>query len=232
MIDEKAFPGIPYKIGDKYIITIPKLFDGGLPTGGKLKVCFSRDPRNNINLPITRGQTNLLRQCDGIEVPAININGQTLIDGSDVGNMIFTVDDKYSYKKEKHLPLDTKICTLDCISVDQLKTTVFNKCCPKMVSVVRGDDDNNLQQKVYILWEEINNSQPFFDTIFYPTFIQYGMVKLILSRLLYGCFDINFLLWKYDKKFLKDLSNSRFCNFGQYFNDPLFSNFDQYFKYN
>lgn len=235
IIGDEVFPDIPvnekpYKIGDRYTITVsnPQL------SGSTVQVRFFRDSRDPIVVPITTGEIEtitLLRQCTGIEVPAININGQTLIDGSDVGSMIFTIDDKFNYYKEKPISLDNQTCTLDCITQDQLKQTVFEKCCPKMVSVVKGNDDQNLNQKVRTIWDEIGVGIPYFNIVFYPTFIEYGMVKLILSRILYGHFDINFLLWKYNAEFLKDLSSSRFCNFVQYFNNTLFDNFNLYFKY-
>ena len=58
------------------------------------------------------------------------------------------------------------------------------------------------------------------------------MVKYILARVLYGYFNINFLLWKYNKRFLKDLSRSRFCNSVQFFQQPQFADYQNYFKYN
>ena len=41
--------------------------------------------------------------------------------------------------------------------------------------------------------------------------IFYAMSKYIFSRILYGKFNINYLLGKYNKRFLRDLGKSRFC---------------------
>jgi hypothetical protein len=64
--------------------------------------------------------------------------------------------------------------------------------------------------------------------------IIYSMLKYILARLLYGNFDINYLLGKYNKQFLIDLKNSEYYHFLDNFinpNSPIF-NYDQYFLYN
>lgn len=57
------------------------------------------------------------------------------------------------------------------------------------------------------------------------------MIKYLLSRLMYGTFDIKYVLNKYNKTFLKDLSNARFCNFVYLFTDPNSNIFgyEQYF---
>ena len=45
------------------------------------------------------------------------------------------------------------------------------------------------------------------------------MLRYILSRLMYGEFDINYLLNEYTIKFINDLKQSRFCEFAQFFLD-------------
>ena len=66
---------------------------------------------------------------------------------------------------------------------------------------------------------------------FYEQMILYGMLKYILAKLLYGEFNIKYLLRKYNKQFFKDLSHSRFCGAIDFFNDyhNHILNYDQYF---
>ena len=97
-----------------------------------------------------------------------------------------------------------------------------------MVSVLRGKGSSLLDKAKNIY----DNNKPFPE--FYLNLILYGMSKYILSRILYGKFNINFLLRKYNDKFLDDLSNSRFCSFIEAFVDPTSKIFgyDKYFKLN
>lgn len=146
----------PYLVGDKYVINLLPAFNGRNEfIGGNPALCLIRKPPNISSEAIVT--PTLFQQCIGVEVPAIDINGRTLIDMSDVGNMIFTISDKYHYYKKKSIPLDIKICQLDCISPDQLKTTKFEKCCPKMVSVVKGNKQT-LQKKMEVFWNETDKT--------------------------------------------------------------------------
>jgi len=163
-----------------------------------------------------------------IEVPRIDISGQTLIDGSDVGEIIFTISDKFFYYSNNPIELNTKICKKDYTFIKDLKETIFDKSCPKMVSVFIGKGEF-LYTKVERLWVTLNITDPNL-TIFYNDVIRYGMVRYILSRILYGNFNINYLLRKYYKKFLIDLGKSRFCGAVQFFKDPTYSNMYKYFK--
>lgn len=164
-----------------------------------------------------------------IEIPILNIFGQTLIDGSDVGNIIFTINDEFTYYYKKILK-NTK-CDTYFIDLDHLKKTVFQKSCPLMVTVFKGKK-YDLIRKVASVYDPFKNDPIFLN--FYKDVLFYGMLKYILSRILYGNFNINYLLRKYNEKFLNDLRDSRFCNFIPYFTDPIspIFEFNKYFKYN
>jgi hypothetical protein len=80
-----------------------------------------------------------------------------------------------------------------------------------IVSVVRGKG-NNLNDKLTYIFDRLGEAKigvPF--TVFYPNVFLYAMLKYILCRLIYGKFDIKFLLRKFNDKFIQDLGNSRFC---------------------
>ena len=74
-----------------------------------------------------------ISQCNKIQVPTINILGQTLIYRSDISNVIFTILDKYNHYKNKDVG-NNDICKLDCITLEQLKETIFHMKCAEMVS--------------------------------------------------------------------------------------------------
>lgn len=220
VITEDSSPNLIVKFykHDRYLITLPTV-----ASGQPVSICLTRTvsfPVNNNILPAIT-----LQACTGVEVPQINIDGQTLIDGSDVGDMIFTIKDKYSYYGKV---VDRPCQSVECIDQHQVKTTIFEQCCPKMVSAIKGDLPT-LQEKLEQLWLKYNLLPELYFRDFYENIILYGMAKYILSRLLYGYFDINFLLWQYNSQFLKDLGNSRFCNFVQFFQQAQFANYQNYF---
>ena len=158
-----------------------------------------------------------------VEIPFINISGQTLIDFSDVGNMKFTIGDKFTYYQE--IPLKSKCITPKMIDKDQLKLTIFEQHCPLLVSVLKGTG-NTMYEKA----ADIYKGEEFPGV--YSTMILYGMLRYILARILYGNFDINYILNKYNKKFLRDLKSSRFCSFVEAFTDPnsKIYGYDKYFR--
>lgn len=185
--------------------------------------------RNLPNYPTS--VTNLTLEQNIVEVPIILMEGQTLIDGSDIGNMIFTIKDEFTYYDHK-IPKHANQCQQYFIDPALLKTTIFDQCCPKIASVVKGQG-NNLYEKLSYLYGEGNFEIDF--GIFYQNVFFYAMLKYILARLLYGNFDVNYLLGKYQNKFLKDLGKSRFCGslplFTECVGDICIYNYNQYFLY-
>ena len=166
-------------------------------------------------------------EINNIRVPIIDIFGQTLIDGSDVGDMKFTIGDKFTYYNKCSI----NKCSINYIDISQLKETQFQKCCPKMVSVVKGKGETLREKLLHIYTKKQDIIRLSFQQ-FYENVVLYGMLKYILSRILYGKFNINFLLGKFNKQFLKDLRLSRFCEFLEIFIDcksPLFG-YNQFFK--
>jgi hypothetical protein len=159
--------------------------------------------------------------------------GQTLIDGSDIGNVIFTIQDQFRYYCSDNIPPEFNNCGTYKIDPLELKTTIFNKSCPKIVSVVIGNGETWYDKTEY-LFEKLgkekigSNFGDFRIQMFF-----YAMLKFILARILYNKFNINFLLRKYNKKFLKDLGKSRFCKALNLFldTDSIIFGYNKYFKY-
>ena len=229
-----------YVPGDTYIIYVNRAC---YPTGG-LQVIFRRPTRltftsnlalitltsapiNNPDIPVCN-----VKPCYNIRVPQINITGQTTIDGSDVGDAIFTILDEFSYYKHDN-PIPENNCMIRYINRDDVKETEFRQCCPYIVSVLRGKG-KTLYDRALSIYNKLGEAKigvPFIT--FYRYIILYGMAKYILSKLLYGDFNIDYLLGKYNEKFLEDLGNSRFCGFIEFFKDcesPV-RGYNKYFKY-
>jgi len=215
--------------GDVYILYLPRFLDPcntTTKTYNYILLRFSRSLAQNSS-DNTTGNTSTSQSKVCTNVPLINISGQTLVDGSDVGQIVFNILDKYYYYNVK-TPLTNKICHLDCIPEGDLKDTIFNKSCPKMASVFIGEG-STLYIKVDDVW---NNSDLNINLqTFYENVIRYGMLRYILSKLLYGNFNINYLLRKYYNTFLKDLRKSRFCNFVEFFTNPTYSDYYKFFQF-
>jgi hypothetical protein len=169
--------------------------------------------------------------CGTIRVPIVNINAQTTVDGSDIGYVIFTICDEFTYYKEKPLPPEDK-CAVIFIAPDQVKQTVFRRCCPFMVSVLRGRGET-ARDKAWSIFERYSTQIMVPFETFYLNLILYAMSVYVLSRILYGNFDINYVLTKHYHKFIKDLGASRFCEFIVEFkscDSPVFG-YNKYFKF-
>jgi hypothetical protein len=127
--------------------------------------------------------------------PSILIISQTLIDFSDIGNTLFEVsNDKKS----------------NCLKI-------FEKHCPLIVSVLKGNGLTALDKVNYLYKKYKLNITTL---IFGSNIIEYSMIRYFLGKLLYDKWNINILLNKYYKTFLKDLQNSKYNNFVEYFADP------------
>jgi hypothetical protein len=169
--------------------------------------------------------------CGNTRVPIINLLAQTTIDGTDVGEADFVICDEFVYYKEEPLPPNS-VCSVNYLKVDQLKETKFLRCCPFMVQVVKGQG-RTFYDKVVSIYNKFSVMIGVGFSTFYYNMILYGMIKYILARILYGNFNIHYLLGKYNKKFLHDLGNSRFCEFIEEFEDcnsPVFG-YNKFFKY-
>lgn len=169
--------------------------------------------------------------CGTIRVPIVNINAQTTVDGADIGYVIFAVCDEFTYYEEQPLPPEDK-CAVIYIAPNQVKQTVFRRCCPFMVSVLRGRG-HTARNKAWSIWERFSVQIGVVFETFYLNLILYAMSVYVLSRLLYGNFSINYVLTKYFDKFIEDLGNSRFCEFtAVYLNctSPVFG-YNKFFRF-
>lgn len=167
-----------------------------------------------------------------ILVPIIIIEGQTLFDGTDLSDMKFTIKDEFEYYEHKCI-VGTK-CGIFSICPDKLKETIFQKCCKdiSLVNVLRGEGKTAFDKAKFLYYNDPQiQTQVDFYSFYYNNLILYAMSKYILSRLLYGKFNIKFLLQKYNEEFFINLGNSRFCGALSIFNDEKqLATYNRFFK--
>lgn len=210
--------------------------------GGELKESIPLvplNPPNNMLISKQKDVHNISnysdknnKECINVLIPSINILGQTSVNRSDIGDVVFTIQDKFQYY-DNDIPKHENKCGIYYINPNKLKTTTFHECCPKIVSVVKGKG-STLYAKLSYTFFKLGESKigvPL--TVFYPNIFLYAMLKYILARILYGEFNIKFLLEKYNDQFLDDLRHSRFFQAIQVFEDcnSIVYNYNKYFKY-
>lgn len=131
----------------------------------------------------SKDQTTLLRKNnifqESIIVPSININFQSLIDGSDIGNVIFTILDKFQYYKYTTPIIPGHQC--QTLTINNPKTTIFDKLCSSIGSIMRGKGNTAWEKTVYFF----DNGKANFSDIynfFIEGIVKYSMLKYILSK--------------------------------------------------
>ena len=182
----------------------------------------------NQNLIIQKhlcGSTNT-NHSQKVAGPQVFIQARLRVDQTDIADALFVICDELTYYGQKPISHQGQ-CVERLIDMSKIKKTQFQICCPYIVSVLKGDG-----QTVLTKIESIADQNGIENTIeFTLNVILYAMVKYILARVLYGKFNIKFLLEKYHEQFLKDLYGSRFCGARQFFEDASRVGFEKYFKF-
>jgi len=203
-----------YKTGDEYDLSFTAQ---GPPS---IEITFKRSNRtvknDGCNFKNTLTALNNLRN-DELTIPSIDINFQSLIDGSDIGNTVFVIIDNVDYYNHKTTPIIPNY-TCKSFQTNNPKTTIFSKACPLISNVLRGIGNTAYEKIVYLMENVVTDQNDAYD--FALLLVKYSMLKYILARLMYGNFNIKYILNKYNKKFLNDLSNTRFCKFVYDFTNP------------
>lgn len=226
-----------FNINDYYQLVIGTMLNGGLKA--YIRVYRSKSPFFGTipsNILDTNINDNVINDvdytCKKVKLPQIIIKGQANIDGTNLGDMKFTILDKYQYYEQSSI-IGTK-CGNFYGYPKYLKETIFRKYGKKISlnGVLRGKGCNALEkaQHIYDRDKKLQKKISFYD-FYYDNLTLYAMSKYILSYLLYGKFDINFLLGKYNNEFYINLANSRFCHFiDSYTNDKKLKSYNKYFK--
>jgi hypothetical protein len=172
------------------------------------------------------GEGNLTNQHGEVEIPVIYIAGDFQPSTTKPTTVKYTIEDDVSHK----CPQPPGCCskTPERIPEDKVITTRFNKEVD-LLSVIRGLG-RTYQEKISINLYNTLNVDPFITRIqLAQLVVSYGLVRLILSYLLYGTFDVKYLTGKYTCQFFRDLKASKYCRFLQAFN-TVFEGYDKYYK--
>jgi hypothetical protein len=225
-----------YDAGDQYLITMISLSTGTPCT----QITFTRNNSRDVDDSICNSKDCFCNSsCTTTRIPLINILGQSMLDGSDVSDMTFTIFDEFTYYEKKNIVNDNQNkCQLLRLKCSDLKETKFIKCCPWMVSVTQGKGDTLNEKLQYLISKNLQPTDMGLNQ-FLHNMIKYGMTRYILSRILYGKFNIDYLLEKYYKRFITDLGRSRFCRFLEFFENctispdfpDSFVGYEKYFLY-
>jgi len=124
----------------------------------------------------------------------INIASQLLIDASDLGHTIFEISN-YNNQYIKR----------------------FERDCVIIVSVLKGIGSTT-HDKINYLYENEVISVP--GPKFINNLIKYALVKYFLAKLLYGKWNVKYLLNKYHNKFINDLRNSKLQQYVEFITTP------------
>lgn len=192
---------------------------------------FSSSINNqSVRNSCTRCNCFIVDSCSNIRVPRINILGQRTVDNAYISDVQFTICDEFTYYNERSLSSGSK-CSINFISTDQLKETFFKECNIPLEIVVRGKGTTLFEKAVYLYNKYATSIGPSFYN-FYDNLILYGLSKYILARVLYGNFNLKYLLQKYNEKFLANLGHSRFCGFLEAFDNcqSQIYNYNRFFK--
>lgn len=140
-------------------------------------------------------------------------------------NMQRNIDNKKNicnYHPKINMTLSTDIrgnnLSEAAFNVYDCKKTEYSKY-PQLNKVIKGKG-KTLRQKIQSLSKDKN-----IDNIMLGV-STYGMLKYILSKLLYGCFDIEYLLMSKNEEFMHDLHESKYSSFSIYL-----SRLSKYSKY-
>ncbi len=224
LIGPNIFPTLSYIKGDEYHINFQ---DYRCPDfANSASAQYIRNPIGMLinNLSNKKALSANLKQNDTNDNPQIIINAQTTLNGSDISDAVFTIYDEFQYYNNI---IPNNECPPQPSEI--IKQTIFRECCPYMVSVVKGQGQTLLEKLEYLFNEGTTTEPNIY--IFYENIALYGMAKYILSRLLFGKFNINYLLGKYNDKFLQKLNTSRFCSFMTFFESEPYNHYNDYFLY-
>lgn len=187
---------------------------------------------HDVNNDDTDTSNNSDNSSDNVKIPKIYIEGQTNVDGTNLGDMKFTMIDKYSYYKCDFKTIIGTKCGKYTGKKHTLKTTIFRKYGKDITleNVLKGKGCNAIEKAKYMYKKDkkLRKRVGFYE-FYYNNLTLYAMSKYILSYLLYHQFDIHFLLGKYNEAFFKNLANSRFCHFIDVYTGDL-KGYNKYFK--
>jgi hypothetical protein len=161
-----------------------------------------------------------------VEVPTVLITGDFFPGTIQPATASFIISDSISHR----CPQPSGCCSerVEKIPSTQVISTVFTKQVD-LIPVLRGKGVT-YQEKVGVnLYNTENVDSSLTRIRFMQRVVSYGLVRYVLSYLLYGIFDTKYLLQSYYCQFLQDLKVSRYCRFKHIFRGSIFRGYEKYY---
>ncbi len=196
LTDDKIIIGVANDFSRRVVANAEILSDKNRIVNNNTFITTTSIIKNNMS-KINKDIDQFTGQCNKTPVPKILIEGQTFGNGSDIANMHFTIIDKLEYYKDTSI-IGTK-CGYFYTKINKLKETTFLKCCENvsLFNVLRGEGKNALEKAEFLFLKSDEAIQKIgFINFYYNNLIPYAMIRYILSKILYGNFNINYLLNK------------------------------------
>lgn len=155
-------------------------------------------------------------------VPEVKITAQTDIAGLNLSDVLFEVVDKVQYangypscnstiKPDKNRVNKRRNCNCQ-------QEIIPDRCAIQTLFSEYPDINKVLRGQGCFMFEKLRNLQERYEPqtpldTFVENVLLYGLSRYILSRLLYGFFDIQSMLRSRTNQFFIDLAHSRYCHF-------------------
>ena len=174
---------------------------------------------------------------DSIEIPAITMRLQTDLRGNNLDEAAFNVFDRVAYcsnypptcsksgRCTNTIPNKrTQGCPIVKVPQNQVKMTEYSRNPIGFNKVVRGRGCT-LKEKAHNI-----NDTKLSDKQFMLRLSVFGMLKYILGKMMFGRFDLKWLLKENEREFFNKLKENRLCRFREAFDDPEIKGYGKYFR--
>jgi hypothetical protein len=195
------------------------------------KGCNNNNNNNNDSYCNCNNDCTSLSDCENVRVPAILIKAQTNSGGSDLGDAYFQICDEIQYY-DKTCNDDDNTCKIRYIDTKDLKQTKFQQGNLNTVFVLKGEG-HTACERLSNIYKKLKNESEITFLEFANNIMTYVVIRYILSKLIFGDFNMEYLLGKYYNTFIDNLGKSRFCAFLEIFLDcnSIVYDYDKYFRY-
>lgn len=161
-----------------------------------------------------------------MEIPVINVLSISMdYFGGNMSSVAFLVGDTFIHKGDyPRNDLNEEKAKIYC-KENPVKPKVIPFEDVKCTYYIQSPNINSvLLAEVEPLVSKFKDEKTMYQVVFY------GMTKYILCRLLYGDFNVDYLLRRHSKKFRHDLTHSRYWRFREFFELPKNKYLGKYYK--
>ena len=172
-----------------------------------------------------------------VEIPAITMRLQTDLRGNNLDEAAFNVFDRISYCSNYPATCPTsgrcintvadkrtQTCPIIKVRKEDVKKTEYSRNPIGFNKVVRGRGCTLKEKATNINDTTLTTKQ------FMLRISVFGMLKYILGKMMFGRFDLKWLLRENERELFDKLKENRLCRFIEAFNDPTIKGYGKYFR--